>query len=763
MGDALAVGDFDGDGLDDLVASIPGHDVGTATDTGAVGVFYGDSAGIAAGPNELLTQALAASASDEAGDGFGGALAVGDFDGDGYDDLAIAAPYEDKSTSLPDTGLIVVYFGSSAGLAGGTVNEAFTQTSIAGESSEADDRMGWSLAAGDFDGDSYDDLAIGIPYEDTASGDEGVVGIMYGASGGLLPANSQLITQDSVPGTTASSDNLFGFALSSGDYDGDGYDDLGIGIPGASDGSKTGAGAIAIVPGTSAGLDVGSGNLLLQSDVSGLVTSGGYSIDANDAFGSALTSGDFQNDGYVDLAVGIPNKSNSTLAPNSGVVTVLHGSASGLDPASPTILNGNPNSSLEEGAQFGSTVTVGDMNGDGITDLAIGHQGQDVDQFANSGSISVFFGSAFPPLPVALTTSNWWIQRSFSDIENQADALFGASIAAGDFDGDGTDELAGGSPGRGGFISNVGGVSVATVEPAPLTTISARSAIVYDQDLDVVVAAKSPDRLKAMASTTKIMTALLIVEAVDSGSIALSDVVTVPSGAQNVGGGSHELYPNQTISVEDLLYMMMLESDNSAAMTLAVHLDGTVEDFTERMNDRAEELELIDTHYLAPWGRDPDEYWADYKGDATKCTSPLSHLTSSACLHYSTARDLARLADYSLSNATFADVASTPAYYLSSWTGTYIYPVPPTSPARQLCTTNRLMEHTGSAYIAACGWDSSFYRATATGVKTGTTDRAGACLVASDIGDVTANDLITVVLDSANLRNTDTTALLGQY
>jgi hypothetical protein len=325
FGQAITVGDFDGDGYDDAVVGIPGEDVGTVLDAGAIEYLRGSSTGLTTSGQLYLHQdSSGASGTAETDDAFGSALAAGDFDDDGYVDLAIGVPYEDWGGT--DEGSVHVMYGSSIGPGLTSPNDELWS---AGEGSAAgtsdDDNMcGMALAVGDFDGDDYDDLAIGCPGYDFGTATEaGAVLVVYGSASGLDV--SDLWSQD-LSGVFGSpeDDDRFGRELTAGDYDDDGYDDLAIAAPTESYGSYSQNGVVQVLFGSSGGItDVG--DALLAQDAG---TDVGGSPADYEYWGQALTSGDYDDDGYDDLAVGSPFDVNGG-ATNAGVVNVFYGSASG--------------------------------------------------------------------------------------------------------------------------------------------------------------------------------------------------------------------------------------------------------------------------------------------------------------------------------------------------------------------------------------------------------------------------------------------------
>ena len=163
----------------------------------------------------------------------------------------------------------------------------------------------------------------------------------------------------------------------------------------------------------------------------------------------------------------------------------------------------------------------------------------------------------------------------------------------------------------------------------PVGAISAEKAIVMDGVSGRVLFEKNPDQRSLIASTTKIMTALVVCEQCN-----VLDRMRIPEEAVGIEGSSMYLREGEVLTLQELLYGLMLSSGNDAAVALAIYCGGTVEGFAEMMNDRARSLGLTGTHFENPNGLD----------------SPG---------HYSTARDLAVLTACAMENPIFAQTVST--------------------------------------------------------------------------------------------------------
>ena len=229
-----------------------------------------------------------------------------------------------------------------------------------------------------------------------------------------------------------------------------------------------------------------------------------------------------------------------------------------------------------------------------------------------------------------------------------------------------------------------------TVSAEPLD-VKATAALLVDLNGDVVLYEKAAKERRYPASITKVMTALLVLDAVDSGKLSLTQEITASESAfinLNPNGSSANIKPGEIMTVQDLLCCMLLVSANESCNILAEAVDGSVDAFVAHMNRRAEELGCEDTHYTNTHGlHDPQ--------------------------HYTTAWDIYLLAREVLKNDTLMALCNTISYNV---------PATNMSESRELHTTNSLISNwkiLGYLYDGASG------------IKTGTTKEAGHCLVSS--------------------------------
>ncbi len=219
--------------------------------------------------------------------------------------------------------------------------------------------------------------------------------------------------------------------------------------------------------------------------------------------------------------------------------------------------------------------------------------------------------------------------------------------------------------------------------------ISARSAALYEPETERFLYTKNPDQRLGMASTTKIMTALIALEVLDP-----EEKIAVDDRAIGIEGSSIYLKPGETMNALDLIFSLLLQSANDAAAALAYRISGSIDKFAALMNQRAADLGLKDTNFTNPHGLDDED-------------------------HYTTAHDLAVITAEALKNDTFREIAST--YKMRTESSTT---------SRLLVNHNKMLK----SYDGCIG------------VKTGYTKKCGRCLVsAAERDDLT---LISVTIDA---------------
>lgn len=349
-------------------------------------------------------------------------------------------------------GLTLLVAGSARaqiGLAGA----ALLEQGVGGfpDTSEEDDNLGSALAAGDFDGDGWQDLAIGARCEQVFPGEScaGQVSVVYGTPGGLDPASGTAWALDDTAFAPGLIDDELGASLAAGDFDGDGYDDLAVGIPNrdapAGPGAQDSAGAVLVLYGGPGGIALAGQQLWHQgrNGVDGVPEPG-------DHFGFVLATGNFNGDPFDDLAVGVPGEDVGAVQ-DSGAVNVIYGSPSGLSPTFAPIedqiwVQTDLGLSIEEiGDYFGWSVAAGDFDQDGRDDLAIGSPFEDVGPIVGAGAVSVMYGTG---LGLSAAGAQWFSQDEAAVPGAEPADSFGYSVLAADLDGDGWPELVAGSPGE---------------------------------------------------------------------------------------------------------------------------------------------------------------------------------------------------------------------------------------------------------------------------------------------------------------------------
>ena len=448
--------DFDGDGYADALIGTPGEAIGSAGDAGLATVLRGSSVGLRTLGFTSMTSDNLDAGDSATGDEFGFALATGDFDGDGYSDAAIGAPDDDAGPA--DGGSVTIVYGGPDGLGSGraTVRLHQASTGMIG-TPENEDQFGHALAAGEFNCDAYDDLAIGTPGENDG---EGHVYIIYGSATGLRATGGvrdvQDYEQDDTLSTNSEPGDNFGSALAAGDFDNNGCDDLAVAAEFEDVGSEVDAGLVEVIYCVcDPGVGLGSTTEEFHQDLDAFPGA----AEDYDRFGSALAAGDVDGDGDDDLVIGVPFEHIGSDA-DVGLIAVVYGGDGGLDLSRGSArldwhLEADPLSYGHTSTdRLGSSLAVGDIDGDGYDDIAAGAPGRDAGGNNDAGAVLVFYGSAdgitaIRTQEIDQGDSRWVSSESTDD--------FGSSVSLSDFDADGHMDLIAGAPGEAlGGISNAG-------------------------------------------------------------------------------------------------------------------------------------------------------------------------------------------------------------------------------------------------------------------------------------------------------------------
>lgn len=404
--------DFNGDGIGDVAFSAAGAYVNGKKGAGQLVVVYGTANGVSSAKRSVISQNTAGvPGTAETNDFFGVESAYGDFNNDGYDDIAVAAPWEDVGSDT-DGGTLAVLWGSRQGITG-------TGTTIADPAPSSHDTWGKDLAAGDYDGDGTDDLAVG----NTSS-------TIYVYKGGISASGTvggRYTVEPPIQSGGASHGPL---NLTAGDVNGDGRTDL-------------------VVDGYETETDYGwNTNYLLTGTASGLSDAAAQDLKA----GVITAIGDINGDGFGDIVSGMYwNKTTSdgeTTFPggaDGGKVWITYGSASGAGSVTGITQNtGNVPGTSEKNDYFGYELDLGDINGDGFKDLVIGVAGETIGSATDTGMVTVLYGSAS-----GLNTSSG--AQSFAQStagvpgEDEKNDRLGLDVKLDDVTGDGRADLIAGS------------------------------------------------------------------------------------------------------------------------------------------------------------------------------------------------------------------------------------------------------------------------------------------------------------------------------
>ncbi|MFF0734237.1 FG-GAP and VCBS repeat-containing protein [Streptomyces chartreusis] len=439
--------DFNGDGIGDVAFSADGAYVSGKKAAGQLVVLYGTATGVSSAKRHTISQnTTGAPGTAEAGDNFGYDTAFADFNGDGYDDIAVGASGEDVGSDVDGGGLAVLW-GSASGITGKGVT-------IADPAPTAHDRWGKNLAAGDFDGDGKADLAVGS--------NNATLYVFKGGFNSSGTPGGRYTIKPPIMGTDANGP----LNLTAGDANGDGRTDLVV--DGYEYQTDYGWNENSYIPGSSSGLAMAN----IRTLKPGVITA----------------IGDINHDGFGDIVSGAAwnaTTEDGTTIPNAakgGKVWVTYGTVDG--PGSATGITqdtGNVPGTSETNDNFGWDLDLGDINGDGFLDLAIGVAGENIGSAANTGAVTILYGNA-SGLNTASGAQSFAQSTAGVPGTDEDDDLFGLDLRLDDVTGDGKADLIAGSaendgngavtylPSNGSKITATGSRSVAPSNSGVSTT-----------------------------------------------------------------------------------------------------------------------------------------------------------------------------------------------------------------------------------------------------------------------------------------------------